>query len=476
MKQLLTSLAIATAGGAVAILGYSNFVEEPKQVIVQEGSQPSNVLHTSNSNVPLEWDSFSGAAEGAVSSVVHVKTEVEAPNPFGGFSFGSPGRAPRTLEGSGSGVIISDDGYIVTNNHVVAGAQKVQVTTNNNRQLEATVVGTDPATDIAVLKVEAADLTPLEFANSDDLRLGQWVLAVGNPFNLNSTVTAGIVSAKGRKINVIDERSAIESFIQTDAAVNPGNSGGALVNIQGKLVGINTAISTHTGSFEGYSFAVPSNLVEKVVEDIIEYGIVQRAYLGVNITNVTPQLSSELDLNLSNGVYVADVVEGSAAENAGIERGDVITKIGSRNVTQTSELLEYIGSKRPGDDVAVVVNREGETKEFNLVLTNSQGNTELVTAETSSERRQLGGVFTPLSSKDKRALRLRSGVVVTDPGDELLKDAGVPRGFIIVKVNNIAVNSAEDIAEVIANLSPGDGILLQGYHPNGKAEYFAFGM
>ncbi|NVK28293.1 MAG: Do family serine endopeptidase [Flavobacteriia bacterium] len=476
MKQTLSTLAVAIAGGAAAVIGYTQLVDSPQQVVIQQNQTPS-VVRTAN-GAPIQWDNFSEAAEMAVNSVVHVKTAVEQGyyvSPFRGFGFGQGNMTPRIVEGTGSGVIISENGYIVTNNHVVANAQSVKVMLNDNREYEAEVIGTDPTTDIAVLKIEAENLQPLTIANSDDLRLGQWVLAVGNPFNLNSTVTAGIVSAKGRSINIIDEQSAIESFIQTDAAVNPGNSGGALVNLNGDLVGINTAISTHTGSFEGYSFAVPSNLARKVVDDIIEYGQVQRAYLGVNITNVTPELSEQFDLDLTSGVYIADVVEGSAAEDAGLERGDVITRIDNRAVTRTSELLEVIGSKRPGDAVDLTVDRSGSTRSLNLTLTNSQGNTELVRAELQTGN-ELGGTFRGLTDADKRQLKLRNGVVVTDPGNGELAKAGVPRGFVITKVNNQRVDSEEDILEVVSEIKPGDGLLIQGYHPNGKPDFFAFGM
>ncbi|KAB2814679.1 trypsin-like peptidase domain-containing protein [Phaeocystidibacter luteus] len=476
MKQTLSTLAVAIAGGAAAVVGYTQLVDSPQQVVIQQNQTPS-VIRTAN-GAPIQWDSFSEAAEMAVNSVVHVKTAVEQGyyvSPFRGFGFGQGNMTPRIVEGTGSGVIISENGYIVTNNHVIANAQSVEVMLNDNREYEAEVIGTDPTTDIAVLKIAAEGLQPLTIANSDDLRLGQWVLAVGNPFNLNSTVTAGIVSAKGRSINIIDEQSAIESFIQTDAAVNPGNSGGALVNLNGDLVGINTAISTHTGSFEGYSFAVPSNLARKVVDDIIEYGQVQRAYLGVNITNVTPELSEQFDLDLNTGVYIADVVEGSAAEDAGLERGDVITQINNRPVTRTSELLEVIGSKRPGDAVQVTVDRGGNSRSLNLTLTNSSGNTDLVRAEPETGN-ELGGTFRGLSEADKRQLKLRNGVVVTDPGTGELAKAGVPRGFVITKVNNQRVDSEEDILAVVAEIKPGDGLLIQGYHPNGKPDFFAFGM
>nr|WP_308419978.1 trypsin-like peptidase domain-containing protein [Phaeocystidibacter marisrubri] len=476
-KQILSSLGIAVAGGAIAVSSYALFMEPTQKVVIQES--PNHHSITTSSASPLRWDNFSEAAESTVSSVVHVKTAVEQGyymSPFGGSFFGNGNRTPRIVEGSGSGVIISEDGYIVTNNHVIKDAREVSVTTNDNRELKAVVIGSDPTTDIAVLKVEADDLKPLPIANSDDVRLGQWVLAVGNPFNLNSTVTAGIISAKGRSINVIDERSAIESFLQTDAVVNPGNSGGALVNLNGDLVGINTAISTHTGTFEGYSFAVPSNLVQKVVDDIIEYGVVQRAYLGVNISNVTPQLATELDLNRTTGVYIANVVEGSAAQSAGIKTGDVITRIEDRQITRSSELLEVVGRKRPGDIVRVTVDREGSEEVFDLTLTNSIGNTALITATQSDFTTDLGATFEALSNEQKRSLKLRGGVIVTERGDGKLKDAGVPRGFIITKMNNINVTSPEDIEKILSDLRPGDGLLIQGYHPNGRPAYFAFGM
>lgn len=477
LKQSAITLGIGLMGGIAALGAYELWWNEPREVIIQN-TVPSPTMRTA-AGAPLEWDSFSNAAETAVNSVVHVKTAVEQGyyiNPFRGFSFGRGNMTPRIVEGSGSGVILSEDGYIVTNNHVVANARRVEVTTNDNRQWTAEVVGADPTTDIAVLKIEGEGFSPLPFADSDEIRLGQWVLAVGNPFELKSTVTAGIVSAKGRSINVIDEQSAIESFIQTDAAVNPGNSGGALVNTNGDLVGINTAISTHTGSFEGYSFAVPSNLVRKVVDDIIQYGVVQRAYLGVSITNVTPQLASELELDLSNGVYISNVVDGSAAERAGIERGDIITRINNREVTKTSELLEVIGSRRPGDAVTVSVNRDGRTRQFELTLTNSAGNTDLIASDDTPAFSRLGGSFEDLSPKERRNLGLRYGVAVADPGEGLLAEAGVPRGFIIVKVNNQPVASAEELQRIVEGLEPGDGVLIQGFHPNGKSDYFAFGL
>jgi Do/DeqQ family serine protease len=425
---------------------------------------------------------FSAAAETAVHAVVHVKTSVEQGytfNPFQDFFFGfgnTPQMQPRIVQGSGSGVIISPDGFIVTNNHVIDKAKEVKVSLNNNKEYVANVVGVDPTTDLAVLKIEAENLPTLAFANSDDLRLGEWVLAVGNPFNLNSTVTAGIISAKGRSINIIDNQSAIEAFIQTDAVVNPGNSGGALINTRGDLIGINTAISTRTGSYEGYSFAVPANIVRKVVDDLTKYGVVQRAYLGVNIADITPELAKELSIKESQGVYISDVTDGGAAAEAGIKKGDVLVQAGGKSVKKMSELLEVIGSRRPGDKLSVVVLRDGKEKVFNVTLRNRQGNTEVLKKDDVTTLTTLGATFEPLSPNDKARFGLRTGVKIVNPGDGKLAAAGVPAGFILVKLNNKLVSSAEEVAKILGELGPGDGVLIQGYRPNGRAEVFAFAL
>ena len=426
---------------------------------------------------------FSAAAESAVNSVVHVKTSVEQGyyfNPFRDFFFGfgeqAPQMTPRIVQGSGSGVILSKEGYIVTNNHVIDKAKEVKVSLNDNREFVAEVVGTDPTTDLAVLKIKADNLQPISFGNSDLLRLGEWVMAVGNPFNLTSTVTAGIISAKGRSINIIDNQSAIEAFIQTDAAVNPGNSGGALINTQGELIGINTAISTRTGSYEGYSFAVPVNIVSKVVDDLTRYGVVQRAYLGVSLSDITSELTKEMSLNVSQGAYITDVVPGGAAEKAGLQRGDVVVRAGSKTVKRMNELLEVVGAKRPGDKLSVTVIRDGKSKDFELTLRNRDGNTELIKKEGTLSVSSLGARFEPLSAEEKRTLGLRAGVKVVDPGNGKMRRAGVPAGFVLIKLNNTVVNSVEDVQKIIGPLKPGDGILLQGYRPDGAADFYAFGL
>jgi serine protease Do len=430
---------------------------------------------------------FSNAAETAVHSVVHVKTSVEQGysmtpfNPFHDFFFGfgerqSPEMTPRIVQGSGSGVIISEDGYIVTNNHVVDKAKEVKVSLNDGREFTAEVIGTDPTTDLAVLKIDAKKLPALPFGNSDDVKLGEWVLAVGNPFNLTSTVTAGIISAKGRSINIIDNQSAIEAFIQTDAAVNPGNSGGALINTSGELIGINTAISTRSGSYEGYSFAVPANIARKVVDDMLRFGVVQRAYLGVSIADVTPELAKEMKLDATQGVYLSEVVDNGAAKQAGMEKGDVIVGAGGKTIKRSSELLEVIGSRRPGDKLDVTVLRDGKSKTFNVTLRNREGNTDVVKKEDLEEMQTLGATFEALSQEDRGRYGLRSGVKITDVGNGKLKEAGVPNGFILIKLNNSPVSSQDDVRKILGQLNPGDGVLLQGYRPDGRPDYFAFGL
>ncbi|MFT5970896.1 MAG: serine protease Do [Flavobacteriales bacterium] len=382
MKKTLSILAIAFLGGLISV-GIQHFCLEPKTETVfieQPNYDGQTVGNSAISNLP----NLTAAAEMTVDAVVHVRSDYKSQRPgnawhdlFWGLQ---EGENPKSQGGSsaGSGVIISTDGYIVTNNHVIDAANEVHITLNDNRRYKAALIGTDPTTDIALLKIDIENLPFIKFSNSDNAKIGQWVLAVGNPFNLTSTVTAGIVSAKGRSINIINKRSAIESFIQTDAVVNPGNSGGALVNTAGALVGINTAISTHTGSFEGYSFAVPSNMVKKVVDDLMEFGVAQRAFIGVSISNLNAKLIAAEDLDISEGVYIAAVSPDGAAATGGIERKDIVIAIDGNKVTKASELQEMIGRKRPGDKVAVTVVRDGKEKDFLLTLKNANNTTAIV--------------------------------------------------------------------------------------------------
>jgi len=485
-KNLFIVIAVTAGSVGGGFLGAMAFQAERESQSWTEHNPVVQTRSESLAGISTSTD-FSAAAESAVHSVVHVKTSVEqgytmSPfNPFHDFFFGFgerqiPEMTPRIVQGSGSGVIISEDGYIVTNNHVVDKAKEVKVSLNDGREFTAEVIGTDPTTDLAVLKIDAKKLPALPFGNSDDVKLGEWVLAVGNPFNLTSTVTAGIISAKGRSINIIDNQSAIEAFIQTDAAVNPGNSGGALINTSGELIGINTAISTRSGSYEGYSFAVPANIARKVVDDMLRFGVVQRAYLGVSIADVTPELAKEMKLDATQGVYLSEVVDNGAAKKAGMEKGDVIVGAGGKTIKRSSELLEVIGSRRPGDKLDVTVLRDGKSKTFNVTLRTREGNTDVVKKEDLEEMQTLGATFEALSQEDRGRYGLRSGVKIIDVGNGKLKEAGVPNGFILIKLNNSPVSSQDDVRKILGQLNPGDGVLLQGYRPDGRPDYFAFGL
>jgi Do/DeqQ family serine protease len=471
---MFTAIGGLVALGAAHSLGWTG-----KTVIIEDTNQGASQANlTADRPLPSAPTDFVAAAERTVEAVVHVKTTAERVqnyyNPFNDLFFGRPSTPEKfEVEGSGSGVILTEDGYIVTNNHVIKGAKTIVVTTSNNDEYEAELIGADPTTDIALLKIEGNALTKVDVANSDEVRLGQWVLAVGNPFNLTSTVTAGIISAKGRDINIIDEQSAIESFLQTDAAVNPGNSGGALVNTAGELVGINTAISSRSGSFEGYSFAVPANLMLKVVNDLKEYGRVQRAFIGINYNEVTAALSEELNLEVNKGVYVANVISEGAADDAGITKGDVIINVNGKSIASGADLTEALGQRRPGEKLSVVVNRSGKNKAFEVVLKNKLGTTEMLTKEEELLR-NFGAELEELSSTDKRRLGLRYGIKVSKILGGRFQKAGIPKDFIIVKLNNVYVENVESFERLVRQFNPGDGVLIQGFEPNGKANYYAF--
>jgi Do/DeqQ family serine protease len=375
-------------------------------------------------------------------------------------------------QGSGSGVILAANGVIVTNNHVVDGADEISVILNDKREFKAKLIGTDSSTDLALLKIDASDLPVLVFADSDNLKLGEWVLAVGNPFNLTSTVTAGIVSAKSRDIGINPDQMRIESFIQTDAAVNPGNSGGALVNTKGELVGINTAIASQTGSYSGYSFAIPSNIVKKVVGDLKEFGEVQRGLLNVNIKDVNAEIAKEHKLDKIEGVFIGQVQAGGAADQAGIEDNDVIISVNDILVNSVAELQEQIGKHRPGDKVTVVVKRDNKNKTFNVTLRNKHGDTDIVKAEDSDEI--FGAKFAEVTEREKEDLQIRYGVKIIELGNGKFKDAGIKKGFIVTQVNKNAVSEVDDLIQTIKK-SRG-GILVEGIYPNGEIAYYVFGL
>ncbi len=485
MKILKYSLALAAVAGSAALGAYIYSRLAEPEVYVQQSQQPV-FLQTSQSSGSTPTD-FTQAAEASVNAVVHVmisqrshRTYSDMQDPFYQFFFGprrqqqQPESTEPQLSGSGSGVIISSDGYIVTNNHVVESADRIDVVLNDRRSFEAQLVGTDPTTDIALLKIDADNLSSLAFGNSDDLRVGEWVLAVGNPFNLTSTVTAGIVSAKSRRMGIINsaQNIGIESFIQTDAAVNPGNSGGALVNTQGVLVGINTAIASTTGAYTGYSFAVPSNIAQKVVEDLKEYGEVQRALLGVTIADVTPDIQKQLSLSSLEGVAVMGVADGGAAKEAGIEVDDVILSVDGEAVNSVPELQERIGRRRPGDTVKIGLIRKGETKQIDVVLRNVRGTTGVV--KLAQDEKLLGATLVQLTDEEKAKLNLRYGVRVEKLADGKLKDSGVSEGFVITKANRQPITSVRDFETAVATAS--EGLFIAGIYPNGKVAYYAINL
>jgi len=385
------SIIIAGALGAVISFGMVQFFHTEKNIYITQEVDSTNddginqQVSFKGNSFPSSGVDFTNASEKSVNGVVHIKTRylsAYSGDPFYEYFFGSS-NSGRIQEASGSGVIISADGYIATNNHVIDGADEIKVTLNNQETYTATLIGRDPSTDLALLKIEGTDLPYVDFANSDDVKIGEWVLAVGNPFNLTSTVTAGIVSAKSRNINLLKGDNSknifpIESFIQTDAAVNPGNSGGALVNPQGELIGINTAIASKTGSYAGYSFAIPSNIVKKVTADLVKYGVVQRAFVGVGLANINQQVMEQAELPNLKGVLVTGVAPNSAAFDGGIKSGDVILKVAEDIVSKVPEIQEKIGNYRPGDEVMITIRRGDLEQELNLILKNQQGTTDVV--------------------------------------------------------------------------------------------------
>lgn len=446
-----------------------------KQVIQQQQQLP--VLRANY--MPMQEGDFVSAAEKTVNAVVHIKTEMTAKhnsydNFFGTFRdyFGNPHRG-STYVAFGSGVIISPEGYIVTNNHVVEGADKISVTFNDKKELEATLVGNDPSTDLALIKVDANDLVYLQYGNSDQLKVGEWVLAVGNPFNLTSTVTAGIVSAKARNINILGAQSSIESFIQTDAVVNRGNSGGALVNTSGELVGINAAIASHTGVYEGYSFAIPVNIVRKVVDDLKRYGEIQRAYIGVQIRDIDAEFADELGLDEIKGIYVASVVDESGADEAGIEEGDVILSIDNAPINSVSELMGSVAQHNPGEVVAVDINRDNNIQTFNVTLKNQNNNTELVKSSDAFYNDILGATLQKASSNELNQLGASNGLKIVKIDDGILRRGGITEGFIITEINGVRVNSETSLGQAMQP-SRQNTVSLKGMYPNGTRVSYEF--
>ena len=420
-------------------------------------------------------DDFVDAAEKTVNTVVHIKTEVISKGNsyydfFGSLIeqlYGGQMQIPNNVSVAyGSGVVISPDGYIVTNNHVVEGASKIEVTFNDKHKRSATIIGNDPSTDLALIKVDAKDLEYLTFADSDEVKVGEWVLAVGNPFNLTSTVTAGIVSAKARNINILGDGSTIESFIQTDAAINPGNSGGALVDKDGDLIGINAAIASRTGSYEGYSFAIPSNIVKKVVEDFLQYGALQRAYLGISIVEITEELAEAKGIKEMSGIYIMDVNERGGAKVAGIKEGDILLSVNNISVNSNSQLVGVIGQYRPGDKVTVKIQRNGEILVKDVTLKNLEGTEELHKEGDSFYNEVLGIKAQTLPASLKSELGINHGLKVVEVKDGVFKQKGITSDFIILSVNYQKVSSESDLNKALSNDRNGK-VRIEGTNTSG---------
>jgi len=491
MKRFGQLLAAAVMGSALTVATFQWLDEDNNKVKLEYvASVPSSkVAYTVDANgkaVPLD---FTSAAEKVMPAVVHIRstsdaprrTQQEIPDVFRDWFPQLPQQGPRM--GSGSGVIISDKGYIVTNNHVVDGADQVEVSLYDNRTFTAEVIGTDPDTDLAVIKIDQNNLPYLSFVDSDNAKVGEWVLAIGNPFNLNSTVTAGIISAKGRSINILGSQdpsgqgsTAIESFIQTDAAINPGNSGGALVDLNGGLLGINTAIASPTGSYSGYGFAVPSNIVSKIVEDLLQFGMVQRGWLGVSITSVNSQLVKQYDLAVNEGAYVSAFAENSSAKEAGIREGDVVVKIDNAIIRSNTALTEAIGRHRPGDKVNVTVNRNGKEVTIPVVLKNREGKTGTVKPSERDGLAALGMELEEVDAKVLKNLDIESGVRVKRLGNgKLANYTDIQEGFIITKVNEEPVKSVKELNEILKAKKAGELVILSGRYENSLREYnYAF--
>ncbi|MEO0898557.1 MAG: Do family serine endopeptidase [Bacteroidota bacterium] len=488
----IVGLVLAGAFGSVLTLGaYKMLFDQQETIYKVEHQSTLPVFNSKYTPVDGAVLDFTKPAEEVMPGVVFIKsTKIRSgrssspqqmPDFFRDF-FGDDfndrfQRRPNQPQvGSGSGVVISEDGYIVTNNHVVEGADDIEVSLNDNRNYKAKLIGTDPSTDLALLKIEENNLKAVTIANSDEVKIGQWVLAIGNPFNLNSTVTAGIVSAKGRNINILRDRSAIESFIQTDAAINPGNSGGALVDLNGQLVGINTAIASPTGSYSGYGFAIPANLMKKVITDLMEYGIVQRGYLGVMIRSVDGNLAADKGLTITEGVWVDSLMDNSAASVAGVKKGDVILSVDGMMVKNSAGLQAAIGKRRPGDKVNLKVLRKGSEKDLVVTLKNSSGNTSVVKKVEKDFMASLGVELQELDKSTANKLNLEGGVKVTKVSlGKLSNQTDIKEGFIITSIDGKKVKKVSEVESILKNKE--GGVLIEGRYENYPDKvYYGLGM
>ncbi|MEP6465808.1 MAG: trypsin-like peptidase domain-containing protein [Parafilimonas sp.] len=486
LKNVFLIVAISVATSLLSIWGYGTWLRNQSVSFENNGKVPVNYAGFFNKDAPTGISDFTAAATSATPTVVHIKTKIKGTtvssknrSPFGNMFgdddpffqfFGGP-RSYSTpdQQASGSGVIMSADGYIVTNNHVIDGASDINVTLSDRKSYKATVVGADPNTDLAVIKIDATNLPYMIMGNSDDAKLGQWVLAVGYPLNLDVTVTAGIISAKSRSIGINKSQRAIESFIQTDAAVNPGNSGGALINTQGELIGINSAIASPTGSYAGYSYAIPVNIVKKAVNDLIKFGAVQRAYVGISYApdDLSDDQKKQMGVKDGPGIFVTDVAKDGAAKAAGIQKGDFVTKINDAVINSSSELQEQVARYKPGDKISITYVRNGKENTAALTLKNNSGNYAIVKSQTLFDN--LGGQLVTVDKETASKNDITGGVQVKQLGTGLLKNTRMQEGFIITSVDGQDVNTIDDLKNILNNSN--GTVKLEGVYPGYDGTY-----
>lgn len=474
MKNIFSYGAIALLSAGITLGAYKMFLE-PKN-FVEYAENGNGFVKTAFNNNPLiaaENSDFSNAAEATVDAVVHVKnTAVQTyVDPFEQFFYGTNKGREYTQVGTGSGVIISPDGYIITNYHVVANATEISITLNNKKEYKAKLIGSDEAIDIALVKIEATDLPFITFADSDQVKLGEWVLAVGNPYNLTSTVTAGIVSAKGRDLG---NNGRIESYIQTDAAVNPGNSGGALVNTRGELIGINTAISSQTGSYVGYSFAVPSNIAKKVVEDLVEFGNTQRAYLGIRFVELNAENAKELHTDITEGIYINKIIEKGAASESNLKINDIIVQINNVKIKKLADLNGQMNAHRPGDQIQVTVLRNGTEQVIPVVLKNEFGKETYGATEFIDN--VLGMELSELSSQQKKQYNITYGVSIVKLNNDSFKKYGINEGAVILAVERQKVSKVDDVEQYLRMYKDNPYVTLQILNTDNRVEYISISL
>ncbi len=490
-KQFFLGIILASLiGGVVALAGASYLSKQNSATNFTDKQDTSLVNWLSNDKFTVpDGINFVASAQMVTPAVVHVRSSVtvsqrqRGADPFEEFfGFRSPDRGgtPREGRSSGSGVIISEDGYIVTNNHVIENATRIDISLEDNTRYSARVIGTDPTTDLALIKIEAKGLPFVRFGDSDQVNVGEWVLAVGNPFDLTSTVTAGIISAKARNIGILrdlENNLQIEAFLQTDAVVNPGNSGGALVNLAGELIGINTAIASRTGTFNGYAFAIPTSIVKKVMDDLLEFGTVQRGLLGVQIRDVSPELEEYIGetIDVNRGVYIMEVNEGSGGEEAGLKKGDVIIGVDGTETHNVAKLQEMVARKRPGDKVEVKYLRKGQEQTTMATLKNISGDTKIIRKEVPRRTTFSGVTFEDIKPDAKNKLKIEGGASIVTIDNDTWKKSGAKVGFIITSVigsdGRYRISGAEDLSEVLKN-NQGEEIVILGVYPNGQEYYF----